>query len=100
MKKSTDLKLKKIGFKLARIDQQLVCLMARRINLSRKVADAKNQTGDPIYRASAERARLRRISKWATEQGINPEFARTLLYSIIGESCKQQMIHLQTRNMH
>ncbi|MES3031871.1 MAG: chorismate mutase [Patescibacteria group bacterium] len=97
MKTKTNPKLEKLGQKLARLDWQLVNLMARRLRLSRQVADAKKETGEPIFRASAERARLHRIAKWATEQGINPEFARTLLYNIIGESCKQQMIHLQTK---
>lgn len=89
------LKLKKIAVGINQVDHQLVRLLAKRIRLSRRVAEAKKRAGMPIYRSGVERARLRQITRWASEEGVNPAFAQALLYSVIGESCKEQIIYLQ-----
>ena len=83
-------KLKNIGMRLARTDYLLVHLMARRINLALKVAAAKHPTGSRTVRLNIEHKRLKEVSKWARDDGVNSEFPRSLLYMIIGESCKVQ----------
>lgn len=84
-------RLNTLGKRLRSIDRHLVHLLARRVFLSREVAMIKVEDGTPLYRKDVEKERLDLISQWAEEEGINPEFARSLLYSIIGESCKNQM---------
>ena len=43
-----------------------------------------------------EDKRLKKIEEHATNIGLNPHFARATLYSLIGESCKQQTIRLES----
>ncbi|MBI2475800.1 MAG: methyltransferase domain-containing protein [Candidatus Taylorbacteria bacterium] len=66
--------------------------MARRVQLAREVAKVKMVAKLPLYRGDKEKERLEEVGKWADTEGIDPLFARSLLYSVIGESCKQQMI--------
>jgi len=81
-----------VGKRLKAVDRHLVHLLARRVFLAKEVAMIKVEDKTPLYRKEVEEDRLNLVSEWANEEGINPEFARSLLYSIIGESCKQQMM--------
>lgn len=85
-------RLKVIGRRLAVIDQMLVHLFARRLGLSREVAMTKMEGKDGLYRGNVEKKRLADIAKWAKQEGVNPHFARSMLYQIIGESIKEQMV--------
>ena len=85
-------RLKILAQRLVSVDRHFVHLLARRIHLAKEVAMIKVEDGSPLYRSQIEKERLDQVSKWAEEEGINPEFARSLLYPIIGESCKNQMV--------
>lgn len=85
---------KRLGILAGRLtstDKQLVHLLARRIAIAKEVAMVKMEGEEGLYRPKIEKTRLTRIANWAREEGINPEFARAVLYGIIGESCKQQI---------
>ncbi|MFA6297144.1 MAG: methyltransferase domain-containing protein, partial [Candidatus Paceibacterota bacterium] len=86
-----DPRLDGIGKKLAIIDEHLVRLLAIRIKLARQVAMVKIEAGEKIFRPSVENTRLKKTSRLAKKEGLNPNFLFSLLYNIIGESCKQQM---------
>jgi ubiquinone/menaquinone biosynthesis C-methylase UbiE/chorismate mutase len=90
MKKITPLEI--LAGRLESVDRHLVHLLARRIHLAREVVMIKLQGANPLYRPKIETDRLNQVSAWASAEGINPEFARSILYSIIGESCKAQMV--------
>lgn len=85
-------KLKSIGAHLKNTDHLLVHLMARRVQLAREVAKVKMAADQPLYNKEREVSRLEDAGAWAEAENIDPLFARALLYGIIGESCKQQMI--------
>ncbi len=88
---NTQERLKKIGGQLLIVDKHFVHLMARRIELACEVAKAKHAVGQPIVRREIEDARLEQARTWAKQWGLNPQFAASLLYNIIGESCKEQI---------
>lgn len=85
-----DTKLKKIAPKMKTTDQMLVHLMARRLELARRVAKSKHPAGSPTFRGQVEDDRLGNVTEWAIEEGINPNFPYSLLYLIMTESCKVQ----------
>ncbi|HUC02130.1 MAG TPA: methyltransferase domain-containing protein [Candidatus Paceibacterota bacterium] len=89
------LNLEQLGARLESVDELLLILMAHRMALSLDVGAYKRATDQPIFRREKEGERLLRVQKLAEKIGLNPNFAAAVLYNIIGESCKQQMIQLQ-----
>ncbi|HEU5114644.1 MAG TPA: methyltransferase domain-containing protein [Candidatus Paceibacterota bacterium] len=89
--KTTDPRLTALGTRLESVDRHMVHLIARRMRLAEQVAMIKLEAGLELYRPQIEQDRLDDASKWAKEEGVNPEFARSMLYGLIGESCKRQI---------
>jgi ubiquinone/menaquinone biosynthesis C-methylase UbiE/chorismate mutase len=89
------LDLKELSKRLRQTDEHLISLLARRMSLSSQVGEYKRSRDEPIYRAEIEDERLADVEKWARKLGLNPHFARAVLYFAIDESCKVQMIGLQ-----
>src|SRR3972149_5362321 len=83
------LNLSQLGGRLAKVDMMLMALLKRRMDLALQVGEYK------ISKAKIESKRLAQVRIWARKNKMNPHFAETVLYTIIGESCKQQMIQLQ-----
>ena len=90
-----DLNLKELGVRLAKVDILLMSLLKRRMELASQVATFKIKKGLPFIRLKIENQRLAEVRKWARKHKMNPHFADAILYSVIGESCKQQLIQLQ-----
>lgn len=90
-----DLNLKELGVRLAKVDILLMSLLKRRMELASQVATFKIKKGLPFIRLKIENQRLAEVRKWARRHKINPHFADAVLYSAIGESCRQQLIQLQ-----
>ena len=80
---------------LERTDHQLVDLLSTRMRLSRFVEECKRDKGESIVHKEREDDRLTKVDQWAKENKINPHFARAVLYFIIDESCKVQLMQLQ-----
>ena len=89
------LNLDEIGPRLRRIDRQLIDLLSQRMALSVQIEEYKERSGQPILRPEIEEKRLTEVAEWANEKGVNPSFARAILYFIIKESCSVQIDHLQ-----
>lgn len=89
------LDLSQLGERLKLVDMGLVMLLARRMNLARQVELIKRRTKQPISRPEVEIRRLQDVQGWAGRFGLNPDFARGVLYAAIGEACKVQMIQFQ-----
>jgi len=89
------LNLEQIGKRLRQVDQELVALMGQRMRLSLQVEEYKRTRNEAIFRPDVEKRRLDEVCELARHHGMNPEFARSVFYAIIGESCKMQMIQLQ-----
>ena len=94
MKKLLD--LQEIASRLKTVDIMIMELVLKRMELAGQVADFKRQSGEPIFRAAIEDSRINEVRDWATRHGLNPHFAETIEYLLINESCKLQMIQLQT----
>ena len=89
------LDLKTLGDQLKLVDQGIMDLVLKRVQLARQVGLFKYLKGDDISRPSIEDTRIAGIRQYAESVGLNPNFASSLLYSLIDECCKVQMIQLQ-----
>ncbi len=93
--KIRSLNLEQLGSRIEAIDEFLLMLVAHRMSLSLNVGAYKRATNQPIFRGDREDERLEKVRELAEKFGLSPHFADSMLYNIIGESCKQQMIQLQ-----
>jgi chorismate mutase/GNAT superfamily N-acetyltransferase len=87
--------LKTLGDQLKLVDQEIMNLVMERMQLARQVGFCKYLRGEEISRSSIEDERIVKIRQYAESIGLNSNFASSLLYSLIDESCKEQMIQLQ-----
>lgn len=87
-----DLDLKKLGSRLATVDKMLVRLLKRRSDIARDVGVFKIKRNLPTVRLDIEETRLKECGELATKLGVSQHYVRQVLYSVIGESCKQQLI--------
>lgn len=94
-------RLGELGDRLQTVDFLSVDLLKRRMDLAldvieEKVREAEKEGKTPkIFRSKIETKRLAEIARHARKIGLNPHFARMMLYAAIDESCKIQMIKLQ-----
>lgn len=93
------LDLEELAARLRQADRHLISLLARRMRLSSQVGEFKRSRGELIYRAAVEENRLKDAENWAQKMGLNPHFARAILYFTIDESCKVQMIQFQQEEL-
>jgi SAM-dependent methyltransferase/chorismate mutase len=84
-------RIKKLGQRILMVDRLLVHLIARRNHLAAEVAMIKIEDNQPSYNKEREAKRLSDVANWAEEEGVDPFFAQSMLYSLIGESCKTQL---------
>ena len=89
------LDLKKLGTHLERIDQDIITLLAERMEVSKQVEEYKSAQ-IPILRIQIENERLKKIEEWAKKKNLNPSFAQAIFYLIIAESCRVQIDQLQS----
>lgn len=69
----------------------MVHLLAMRKRMVEDVAMIKIEKGLAIYRKDKEIERLDDATDWAEKEGLDPAYVRSVLYMVIGESCKTQM---------
>lgn len=93
------LTLDELGWRINEVDKLIYTLVAHRMSLSNSVGAFKRVSDIPIYNAEREVARITECRNHAIRLGVSPDLMQGLLYSIIGESCKQQMIELQSSGM-
>ncbi|MEI8344042.1 MAG: methyltransferase domain-containing protein [Candidatus Moraniibacteriota bacterium] len=91
------LDLGKIGDRLRKVDEFIVKVLGVRLShggLSRCVAESKRkETPDGIFnkrRQNVEDHRIALMKKWAIENDIDPNFAASIMYQLIAESCRVQ----------
>jgi ubiquinone/menaquinone biosynthesis C-methylase UbiE/chorismate mutase len=94
--------LSKIGQDIKVIDMHIIEAMAARMQAAREVEHIKAVRSDnqPIYRESVENDRITFIREYASSRGINPHFAEAILYAVINESCKIQMIQRENHGTY
>lgn len=89
------LNLEQLGGRIEDIDELLLILLAHRMALSLDAGAVKRATNQAIFRRDKEKERLEKARTSAERLGLDPDFVSSMLYAIIGESCKQQVIQLQ-----
>ncbi|MEK7576068.1 MAG: methyltransferase domain-containing protein [Patescibacteria group bacterium] len=97
MKSHDDLEAEKkqIGKLIETGDEQLFDWIRRRMTLALRIEEVKRELGEEIVRVTVESKRLDAAAQVAERCGLNPHFAQALLYLIIGESCKMQLMQWQ-----
>ncbi len=92
-----NLSLKKIGDRLRKVDHFILDVLGIRLangGLSDYVAENKRKSSqDGIFnkrRQEVEDDRIGNMKRWAIENGIDPNFAASLMYQFISESCRVQ----------
>jgi len=96
----TMLDLEQLGVRLASVDTMMMVLAKRRMELALQVGRFKRRANQKMFRADVEDKRIAKIKEWALEHGLNPNFAASLLYLLIGESCKLQAIQMQDETLN
>lgn len=89
------LSLDQLGKRIAAVDYLLLRLVNFRMGLAVSVGARKRADNQEIYRREVENKRIDDYRIEGRKIGLNESFAEALMYLIIGESCKQQMIRLQ-----
>jgi chorismate mutase len=90
-----DLELKKLSKLISKTDLDILKLLKRRNELAKQVAQYKIANNLEFVRLNVEKERITQARKWAEANGIDPNFAEQIIYSVINESCKQQLIELE-----
>lgn len=102
MRWHTDIKskefLNELSQALQKVDGVIMAVIRKRMSLAELVEEWKHIHGDlPILREKIEKERLSGFAELAKNGGIDPDFARALLYLIMSESRKVQIKQKQTR---
>ncbi len=66
------------------IDEQLLALVTRRVDVAHRVAAAKKAVGLPVLDPKREAVVVRRAATFARDNGIEEEDLRDLFWSLVG----------------
>jgi len=72
------------------IDNEIVALLARRMQLGRRTGELKRGAGLPILDPAREAAVIRRVTTVARDAGLPPEPVREIFWQIVGMSRRAQ----------
>lgn len=71
-------------------DRHIVALLSKRIELARKIEEAKFSGGKPILIEETEQGKLGTLAGLASKKGLSIPFVQSLFYSLFSESCRIQ----------
>lgn len=74
---------------LDNIDNAIVCLLAERFNITRKVGEYKHKKGLPPVDLEREKKQFARIKKLASEAQLREDIAASYLRLVIDEVVKE-----------
>lgn len=66
------------------IDDELLTLVRRRLDVARRVADAKREAGLPVLDPAREAAVVRYAGEFARRHGLVEEDVRALFWALVG----------------
>jgi len=75
---------------IAELDQRLIELVARRLELAEKIGREKRRAGKPIRDWSMEKTVLERARSWAEDQGVPSGLVNAVMTRLIQEACVRQ----------
>jgi chorismate mutase-like protein len=76
-------------------DNEIIVLLARRMEIVARIAALKAEHGIPAVLPERIEAVLTRTAARAEELGADPQLIRTIYRSIIDAACAQEMNHFQ-----
>ncbi len=83
--------LNELRGEIEQIDRELIELIARRVDLARRVGAAKRRAGLPTLDPAREAAVVRRAGALAREANLDDEDVRYIFWHLIGLSRRMQM---------
>lgn len=83
-------KLTSLRAQIDAVDNELVSLLARRMQLTTMVGDIKSQLGQPLYVPTRERELIDARRAQATQQGVAPDLVEDVLRRVMRESYQSQ----------
>ncbi|MCC5880318.1 MAG: bifunctional chorismate mutase/prephenate dehydrogenase [Idiomarina sp.] len=83
-------KLASLRAQIDAVDNELVSLLARRMQLTTMVGDIKSHLGQPLYVPTRERELIDARRAQATQQGVAPDLVEDVLRRVMRESYQSQ----------
>ena len=82
--------LSRIREEIEGIDNEIIALLARRLQLGKQTGEIKRAAGLPILDPTREAAVIRRVTAAAREAGVPAEPLREIFWQIVGMSRRAQ----------
>lgn len=76
--------------KITKVDSEIIKLLARRRELSRKIIHFKNETQSSIRDKTREKELLAQLIELGKQEGLDSNFIRKVFQEIIDDSVKLQ----------
>lgn len=83
--------LDRLRREIGEVDRALMSLVAKRVELARRIGEAKREAGIATLDAAREAAVVRQAGELAREAGLDAEEVRPLFWHLIGLSRRAQL---------
>ena len=93
---NTDI-LREQRVRIDELDEQLICLLAERFEITKTVGELKAKAGLPAADPKREKEQIARLHEIAQRQGMDPVFGEKVFRLIVDEVIRH---HLQTADKH
>ena len=89
--------LREYRARIDELDEQLICLLAERFEITKTVGELKAETGLPAADPHREKEQIARLHEIARNEGMDPVFGEKVFRLIVDEVIRH---HLQTADKH
>ena len=89
--------LREYRARIDELDEQLICLLAERFEITKTVGELKADTGLPAADPQREKEQIARLHEIARNEGMDPVFGEKVFRLIVDEVIRH---HLQTADKH
>ena len=89
--------LREYRARIDELDEQLLCLLAERFEITKTVGELKAETGLPAADPQREKEQIARLHEIARNEGMDPVFGEKVFRLIVDEVIRP---HLQTADKH
>ena len=89
--------LREYRARIDELDEQLICLLAERFEITKTVGELKARTGLPAADPQREKEQIARLHEIARNEGMDPVFGEKVFRLIVDEVIRH---HLQTADKH
>ena len=93
---NTDI-LREQRVRIDELDEQLICLLAERFEITKTVGELKAKAGLPAADPKREKEQIARLHEIARREGMDPVFGEKVFRLIVDEVIRH---HLQTADEH